>query len=659
MKMLKIAFALTMGLGGCKTTGSGSARLTDIRPGTSRRYRAHVESNPAVGPGNSLVFKNADGSAHHGWGIRNGFSGGKQTLEVDTFSVPLVGKFGVNYGFATDTPWTCYDAYRLVDERYTLDEPPAPQTPPPGTLSVTESCHVQMDTEDDYWYSITIYNLGSAKIKPGEYEPVRALKQMLLLKHPLVASSGTPFTFAPLKPGEVNVDLDASSQAELLRLMQELKARPEYDETERNTCLLNGRAAAWLDIEAHYYCLYPYEPIRKCYSTDLVNKTAGLDKITDKAAAIAALMKAYHESFDDCFAVTSDPTQAYQRVGGKTLLSQAQANAFQYVMWTKAGLMDFNIEAQNRVVNEFYGPGKDKAWLKAHRPRRITDNFTGWVENQPVYDAIRQAQGATLSQRPNTDTKEIDEPWAKTPLPTQDEIDDMWAKDPCYSDYRPGAKHCDYDIKGANEILKAMRMAKDKYPNTGVRDDCLTTGYAPNHWSDLMLHFYCILYQPRECYTLGVDGLQREYKAKGKDPRTSRVEIYQKCSGYPPKPPATEVVPDSTRGADGWPWVMGMYTDGKPHPEGIYARAFKYVMLSQTNTFKPEQEQELINPLWGLSDPKNPDPEECKTKRPMRTEDEYFDPHHEKGIHCQLDKYKRMFYPDPAGPRPMLIGRDY
>ena len=57
---------------------------------------------------------------------------------------------------------------------------------------------------------------------------------------------------------------------------------------------------------------------------------------------------------------------------------------------------------------------------------------------------------------------------------------------------------------------------------------------------------------------------------------------------------------------------------------------FQYVMFGQTNAFKPEQEQAIINAFYGVTDPA--DPRECRLKRPRRAEDP------DNGTHCLVNK---------------------
>jgi hypothetical protein len=57
---------------------------------------------------------------------------------------------------------------------------------------------------------------------------------------------------------------------------------------------------------------------------------------------------------------------------------------------------------------------------------------------------------------------------------------------------------------------------------------------------------------------------------------------------------------------------------------------FQYVMFGQTNAFKHEQEQAIINAFYGVKNPA--DPKECRLKRPRRTEDPT------DGTHCLVNK---------------------
>jgi hypothetical protein len=204
-----------------------------------------------------------------------------------------------------------------------------------------------------------------------------------------------------------------------------------------------------------------------------------------------------------------------------------------------------------------------------------------------------------------------------TPAPTQEELDRLVAKqgdDPSspYSDYRPGAPAANLDLPGA-AILAAMNESADifgsrragepKHTDQGYNylTGCLKTGFAPTDWSDLTIHYYCQMSKPRACYTYALAG-----KSTG-GIKLSRPKAYQGC--------ATGELPQ----ADDFSFVT------KTQPQ-----IFQYVMFGQTNAFNHEQEQAVINAFYGVKDPT--DRNECRLKRPRRTEDPT------DGTHCLVNK---------------------
>lgn len=200
-------------------------------------------------------------------------------------------------------------------------------------------------------------------------------------------------------------------------------------------------------------------------------------------------------------------------------------------------------------------------------------------------------------------------------LPDQAEIDKLVVanNDPSspYTDYRPNAPAANLDIPGT-AILAAMNQSADifgsrrqgqaKHTGQGYKymSECLKTGYAPTHWSDLTLHYYCQMSKPRACYTYATSG-------KSTGVKIPRPLSYQGC--------ATGKLSQSADFA----WVV------KTQP-----LVFQYVMFGQTHAFNHEQEQAVINAFYGVNDPNNK--QECRLKRPRRTEDP------SDGSHCQVNK---------------------
>jgi peptidoglycan hydrolase-like protein with peptidoglycan-binding domain len=202
------------------------------------------------------------------------------------------------------------------------------------------------------------------------------------------------------------------------------------------------------------------------------------------------------------------------------------------------------------------------------------------------------------------------------PVPTQDDLDKLTAKpinDPssAYTDYRPNAPAANLDLPGA-AILAAMNNSADVYGSRaqgqpGHTDqgykyltECLKTNYAPTHWPDIVIHYYCMMSKPRQCYTYALSG-------KSTGAKIPRPRAYQGCA------------------AGALPNAADFAFVAKTQP-----LVFQYVMYGQTHAFNHEQEQAVINAFYGVKNPA--DRNECLRKRPRRTEDPG------DGTHCLVNK---------------------
>ncbi len=203
------------------------------------------------------------------------------------------------------------------------------------------------------------------------------------------------------------------------------------------------------------------------------------------------------------------------------------------------------------------------------------------------------------------------------PVPTQDELDALTAKpinDPSapYTDYRPDAPAANLDLPGA-AILAAMNTSADVFGSRGPGQpkhtdqgykyltECLKTNYAPTNWPDIAIHYYCMMSKPRACYTYAVSG-----KSTG-GVKLPRTKAYQGCAAGTLQESADFVFVTKTQ-----------------------PQVFQYVMFGQTNAFNHDQEQAIINAFYGVNNPA--DRNECRLKRPRRTEDP------NDGTHCLANK---------------------
>jgi hypothetical protein len=202
-------------------------------------------------------------------------------------------------------------------------------------------------------------------------------------------------------------------------------------------------------------------------------------------------------------------------------------------------------------------------------------------------------------------------------IPAQDDLDQLVSKpinDPTapYTDYRPNAPAANLDLPGG-AILTAMNNSADIFGSrrpgeSGHTDqgykyltECLKTNFAPTHWPDIAIHYYCMMSKPRACYTYALSG-----KSTG-GVKLPRPKAYQGC--------AAGTLPQA---AD-----FAFVTKTQP-------QVFQYVMFGQTHAFNHEQEQAIINAFYGVKSPA--DRNECRLKRPRRTEDPT------DGTHCLVNK---------------------
>ncbi len=255
------------------------------------------------------------------------------------------------------------------------------------------------------------------------------------------------------------------------------------------------------------------------------------------------------------------------------------------------------------VLDGIYGP-KTRASIRAYQNSKNL-NATGKLDHLTL---------ASLAIGTSVDLVNHIKDWR--PVPSQIEIDQMVDvlndPDQAYSDHRPHAPAGGLDLPGQS-ILDAMNRAADEYGSRmagqpkhtaqGYKymSGCLKTGYSPTHWSDITIHYYCQMSQPRRCYTGAVSGTTTG------GVRHSRSDAYKGC--------AAGKFPNSAQ--------FKPVVDDQP-------LVFQYVMFGQIHAFNHEQEQAIINAFYGVKNPA--DKKECNNKRPRRTEDP------KDGTHCLVDK---------------------
>ncbi|MCP5083159.1 MAG: peptidoglycan-binding protein [Alphaproteobacteria bacterium] len=273
-------------------------------------------------------------------------------------------------------------------------------------------------------------------------------------------------------------------------------------------------------------------------------------------------------------------------------------------------------QAQSQLATGGHDPGVLDGFMGRNTAAAIAA-----YQTEKGLDASGQLDEATLKSLDigvSTDLSKTVEDWI--PVPSQAEIDKL--KDPrndpsnAYADYRPKAPAANLPLPG-QAILKAMNASADKFgsrpkghPRYSKRTlkafiGCMVTKHNPNHWSDITIHYYCQMGLPRKCFTNALAGKPTPRRVKFARPRA-----YKGCAN------------GRLRDAAPFKWV----TATQP-------LIFQYVMFGQTHAFNHEQEQAIINNFYGVSDPANRD--ECKKKRPIRTEDP------RDGTHCLVNKQMR------------------
>jgi len=287
-------------------------------------------------------------------------AGANTSIEGDKFGPALEPIPGQGAGWQTSATgkWACVKAQEFALGKATLTD-------------ATQKCHVEVNPTGDQGFSITLIGLDSKGQGITAYTSPAGARVF-------AAGLSAVVSIGPIK--SVNVNLD---EAAVLQAMKDVKARfSTVPNTARNDCLKNARASGWLDIQAHYYCLLPYATVRNCYSRKLIESASSIDaSVRAKAAAIA---------YETCFDPKNKPST------DAAWIHANQQAVFKYIMFTKQGVVDFNVDSENKVINGYY------SFIKESRPRRANDTYPTWLPNQPRYDRIRELQFTAQQQAAST-----------------------------------------------------------------------------------------------------------------------------------------------------------------------------------------------------------------------------------------------------------------
>ena len=365
---------------GCVQRKFNSSVKADVGIPTSIPMRIIGTYATTGSPVASLVFTQKDASGvetkiEHPAVVGSGIG---IIVDNNKYGQPLLQNPSEADGLYSNTPWKCVDAETMA-------------LGAPVTVDASQLCHLEMNATAEvvttpagtsYGYALSIIGLdrGGEGLKDFK-NTTPALNQGPLLS----VSSGSP------KAPNSTIDEAVVTQALL-------DARKHYNSPvgERNDCLKNLRTSDWLDIQAHYYCQLPKSPVRECYTTALVK---GRDALQAAAAAaiaaggaaptpqqqLAGLGKVYAGAFEACFSTAGATND------GQKWIAKNQADVFKYIMFTKPGVWDFNLESENDVINAFYSKLGEK------RPRRIADTFPAWLPDQPRYERVRKSQNAVIA----------------------------------------------------------------------------------------------------------------------------------------------------------------------------------------------------------------------------------------------------------------------
>lgn len=521
------------------------------------------------------------------------------------------------------------------------------------STQVDKICEVQFDTEDQSWYAATI-RPEWLLAETGYDENADAANKGFLdfvMKKQVADGKGSSMD-QPLAPRQINANVDNRVLGVMEILHKKYQANKGSALTEinreRNTCLRNGRAHSWLDLQAHFYCILPYQT-RQCYSTALVNGTQGLSAITDPQVKLGTLLAAMNASYSQCF----DPGKPYEFKKDFPNDGDTVSKAFKYVMFVRQGVMDFNVENSNELIEKFYASVKDLGTPK--QPSRLLDPQP-WRAKQKRYAEIRQNQAGSIRlgmaknqcaagggtwNASNQCVCPANEAWNATTNKCEGNAVPEWQKYLTTDDYgtieapKPWAtfnaaielnslmvdtavynntravKFEDakklYSLP-AKSIITEMQNAATKYDSNGTssaeRNSCLNLRSRTSYWSDLQIHYYCQHYNPRRCFSSTLSAHKDRQIAYGKCEDDSKFDIAN----------TTDV-----NSFIGFRWIS---------KEKSRANLFQYIMSANTYAFDMGQQQTIINAFYGVPTPGDftflATPEgrvKCQEARPTRKDE--------------------------------------
>jgi len=364
-RSVALAFMLAVAAG-CSSAESSEVGASESANTQARQGAAPVgvPSAPVFGEqaygaaGAELRIKKADGSTL----VRKMSGYSPLTIENGAFGPALPQSPDQRAGWQTGAAkWKCQDAERFATDAVTYTDP-------------NQLCHVEINPTGGDGFSITIIGLDASGRGISSYAPPSASPV------PAAVNGGAVLPVASGPAQAVNVTMDHDA---VLDAMLALRTKFNASKAERNDCLKNARASNWLDIQAHYYCLLPYNDIRTCYSTKLIEQASSSDATTRARAALTA--------YATCFAPPTNGAQDVRTAAAKWL-HENQGAVFKYVMFTKQGVVDYELTSESQTISDYY------ARIGEPRPRRVNDTFPEWLPKQPRYVAIQKLQSDAQRQ---------------------------------------------------------------------------------------------------------------------------------------------------------------------------------------------------------------------------------------------------------------------
>ncbi|MCA2959973.1 MAG: hypothetical protein IOD12_06935 [Silvanigrellales bacterium] len=301
------------------------------------------------------------------------------------------------YGYVSNTPWTCRDAEAFVYDSQKGD---------PNQL-----CLIEMHTMGRPGsVSVILIPLDLRTAGNGVLDE-KVVKEAIARKlrvdpawgaAKIAVSVGVKTRpIANGHPERTNEGIDVNGAATAIYDVYE-KYKDVVDDLTRNTCLRNYSSVLtkWTDVAEHYWCQFPLEALpsedsskqgaRTCYITKLLelkgaDDGAGLSITRPELPKLAAAigLRQYHDAaYEHCVAqgegpfvwIDSDPNRKA---------------AFKYIMQAVQLAQDFNLESEQKAVNEFYRR------IAKPRARRVNDTYPVWLPEQPRYAEIIKFQALT------------------------------------------------------------------------------------------------------------------------------------------------------------------------------------------------------------------------------------------------------------------------